>query len=184
MCGFHQTFIVQISTNDDTKIKSAAPAILVGDGGPVFGGSESITIQAINYATGTIWQSVATTPRLLTNQAPALPSAATIANVTINDIPTEVAAQGTLLFLTLDLSSQTTPRSNIPLTFDASFSQFGNIAGVLASTFAPGTLTINAVPEPNAFIMSFLVAVAIGARTLLTTASRCGWIWSYSVRQQ
>lgn len=146
------------------RIQNVSIGLQVGDGGPLLGGAETVSIAAVDYRTGTIFGELP----LSTSSAFPLPSrGANILNVSVNreDFDVELATDGTreLLFTaTLDLSTAS-PGETLDFNLNAGgATQINNSDGGLLSdlAFDVGTLQVTAIPEPSSLML--LVGGGVG----------------------
>lgn len=167
----------------NTNISSMGLRFVVGDGGPPLAGVDLVPITAVAYtSTGAGTNASVWDPQsgnLVTSEGIALPSSsATIANATITLANTNVqfgpGVMATVLAVfTLDTSSLMAGDSdalgtlggfllnpdNVGSPTTAFFTGGGGVQTPIPLSFATGTLSVTAIPEPASFLLLSLGAV-------------------------
>ena len=86
---------VPVYISGGANVSAVALAFSVGDGGPVLGGTQTISIKSVDYLTGTIWSGQALAPVV---EVPALPAqSATVVEISLGTPGANVAASGLLM---------------------------------------------------------------------------------------
>ena len=148
-------------------IASAALWFSVGDAGPFFNGTETITISAVDFTTGTIWAGQSLDTSLgLPSPGPAMQ----IANVKLTTQNLNVVAAGLLMTFTLDLSTAEVGEFLLldPNLMNMTEAANGQLVPVnLNLTFNSGSLTITSGtngsvhPEPSSLLLFAVGVVGI-----------------------
>jgi hypothetical protein len=159
---------LNVSISGGENISSLALTIVVGDGGSVLGGSETVSITGFSL-TGGIFAGLANSSGFGAGLEPPV-NAATIFNVSFTGDGVNVPADGLIGVLSLDISSRSA--GDVVTIFPTDLSvptAAANSEGVeLGLEFANGSVTIEQVsgviPEPATMTLMGLVGLAGLAR--------------------